>query len=675
MNDFNPTVDFRIRCLALVLVVGGFVGLANIWIHRDSFPQSAILGICTLLLWTTLIYLLRTRQVVRSAVASIVTTFITVQTFLVLYGDPKFVSLGFAIPIAAALFLNARLAGATLTAYCLLSLFIAIAIWSEFWVPPYWDSSIEPILILKQTLTATTIIFTITVALIWNEQLFSNPSEREQDQQKRYETICDNGYDAIIESDSNGVVTFASGRLISDFGFQSNDVVGRHQLEFIDLRDRSKFIRSVKHEGQRFQYDTEVRVTDKTNKPRWVRISGGSFISAKNHIHWVHGMREIEDQVRSREQFYDMARLESLGVVCSGLAHDFNNLLTVIGIYAEQIAESNIRHNIAQALEQTQDLTSGLLTFARKQDFREKKISLTDFLIASKPLIERLAKSRIKCSWGLKAHQAMVCVDPAQLQQLLINLVNNSVHAMPQGGTLRFESAVVDVLPDHLIGDNPVETYAALHIIDSGVGMDREVMKRAIEPFYTTKPRGKGTGLGLAMAHGIVRQANGVMDITSEPGLGTTVSIYLPTFFNGKNISTSQNQRSADGTPEALNILLVEDRELVGKAIANTLKFSGAYVMLVPNAEQASVLLKDDVPFDLIVSDLILPGINGAQLIEKAITNNANIKAILISGHQQQDLRLIHNNPGRVKFLAKPFASIQLQEMIDELTARSDAKI
>ena len=384
---------------------------------------------------------------------------------------------------------------------------------------------------------------------------------------------------------------------------------------------------------------------------------------------WLHGIRGIEEQVNQRERIFEISRLESLGSVCGGMAHDFNNLLTVIGIHADQIADADIKRNILRAQSEATELTSGLLAFSRRQEFREQKILLTEFLDSTKPLVEKIAKENIQFLWDIKCHDAVLVIDPAQLQQILINLVSNCDHAMPTGGQLVINAEKVDVLPDAALDslDENIN-YLVLNVSDNGEGMSQEVKGRAFEPFFTTKPHGQGTGLGLAMVHGIVKNTGGMIAISSRPNDGTTVSLYLPFQTNINNTQDPPNPLS-QRLNEALtaNVLLIEDRELVGKAIQQSLEICGANVTLFGSAEDAWHLLSSGSAFDVIISDLVLPGMSGIELIEKAVKLNGDTKAILMSGHQQQQLEFANRHPDRVKFLPKPFRTQQLFDLIKSI--------
>lgn len=380
-------------------------------------------------------------------------------------------------------------------------------------------------------------------------------------------------------------------------------------------------------------------------------------------------LNAMEQERAHRQQVFELSRLESLGSVCGGIAHDFNNLLTVIGIHGESIRDPGERESFLEAQRQAADLTAGLLTFARKRTFRESHVSLADFLTDSRPLIERLVPANIHCRWNVDCGDAIVRVDPSQLQQVLINLVTNSIHSMPDGGSVSIE-ATSDAKAQV---NNDGKGFARLTISDTGSGMDSETKSRATEPFFTTKPRGIGTGLGLATVQGAVKNAGGHIEIQSELGKGTEISIALPLQGAEPSILHDSN---FDGTPEfqrrsSRRVILVEDREALAKALALMLTKAGHTVDTFGDAESAWRAFEAGANPDAIVSDVVLPGQSGVDLVKKVMSKQPFIKVVLMSGHQKTELSIVSENPGSIRFLPKPFKTEELLNAISELTCRS----
>jgi len=672
MTRPDTTLNYRIRTLSCVLFLGGLIGLIDPLICRGVQPRALLAFIGGGILWAILPYLNWTKDIRGAMFVALVATLIVFQGCFVIYGDPFYVMLGFATPVGAALFTQKLDAAIALLVYSVCSIGTAVCIWCQLWHPPHALEGSDLALNAEQTVTGILVIVAIAVSTMWKERLFAGPTEREQSQQKRFETICENGYDAIFEANKDGEIVFANGSLIGELGFDvEDDVIGAHHLEFLCPSFRSSFLRTVESDRGHYRYDKETRIFDAEQEPHWVRISGGSFRGSDGQLKWVHGVRGIDQQVKQRQQLFEVARIESLGSVCGGLAHDFNNLLTVIGIHAEMISEPRIRTSILDAQEQATDLTAGLLTFSRKQEFREQRIVFADFIKDSVLLVERIAKENVKFSWRIMTEDTMVYIDPGQLQQVIINLVTNCDHAIPAGGQISIFAEKVDVLPDSVAGPSSPfgnSEYVVLRVVDTGQGMGEEVARRAVEPFFTTKPRGRGTGLGLAMVHGVITDAGGMLAIESEESVGTSVSVFLPAIEKSKQSAEVGEPNSEQCSKELpVSVLLVEDQELVGVAIELGLELRGAKVVRVCGAEAAWEQIQNDLEFDVMVTDLILPGMTGMQLIEQAVKNNKKIKSVLISGQHQQDLDFVVNNSEIVRFLAKPFSTNQLIAVIEEL--------
>ncbi|NND99904.1 MAG: response regulator, partial [Pirellulaceae bacterium] len=521
----------------------------------------------------------------------------------------------------------------------------------------------------------------IVVAAIWKEQLIQRSARREADagkradlQQRRFETICESTYDAIFEADSGGCITWASGQLITKLGYSHHQVLGRRQLHFVAPHRRRTLISETgASDSKDVEYCVETQILDSRGRARWVRLSGGTFTDAKGVVKWVSAIRDIDVEMANIERMFERSRLESLGTVCGGLAHDFNNLLTVIGIYGELVQEPEIREGILQSQRQAADVTAGLLTFARKQEFRDQLINVQEFICAAKGMIERLVPANVDCRWKIRCPEASVNVDPSQLQQVLINLVNNANHAMSAGGSLVI-SAEIKTLSrtESAVHGLDAGDYVSLQVIDTGCGMKPETTIRAIEPFFTTKPRGQGTGLGLATAHGVATRAHGTLIITSEWRVGTAIEVLLPKQLSIVESSSTELPTSGAETLDGIvnrRILLIDDRESLAEALERSLRRVGARVTTRGTAEEAWDEVRENSAFDLIITDIALPGESGIELIQRVRSRHPEMKAILISGHQQDDLSVVTKHPEITRFLPKPFGVNDLLAAARQLLA------
>ena len=391
-------------------------------------------------------------------------------------------------------------------------------------------------------------------------------------------------------------------------------------------------------------------------------------------INAVYALQDIHEQVVHRQQVLEVSRLESLGSLSAGLAHDFNNLLTVIGIKAATIKEQSPREEILRAQRQAAALTSGLLTFARKQPFREQDVCLVELLESSRPLLQQLLPANVACRWNIGCDAATVRLDPSQFEQVLVNLITNAKQAMPQGGTVSIdlEKAVLSEAEALELKTQPGQ-FARLRISDSGCGMDAHTASHAIEPFFTTKARGVGTGLGLAMAHGTMRRCDGALVIESHPGRGTEISLLVPVrTVDAKDLSSTGRPSAELGSisknPTKYKVVLVEDHPIVAASIEEMLQSLGHSVQLCHDAESAIAALSDNSNIDILVSDVVLPGMSGIDLAKHTMDNYPHIKSILISGYVTEELKVLSGPVCPVEILSKPFTSEQLQKKMAEVT-------
>jgi PAS domain S-box-containing protein len=389
-------------------------------------------------------------------------------------------------------------------------------------------------------------------------------------------------------------------------------------------------------------------------------------------------------QKRLEAQLRQSQKMEAVGRLAGGIAHDFNNLLTVIGgrslLALDDIpATSPIRGDlelIQQTVERAAALTHQLLAFSRKQLLQPRALDLNGAVAGIVPLLRRLIGEDIELTIGPGAALRRVKADPAQIEQVIVNLAVNARDAMPRGGRLMIETANVDLpaafsdLPEGVPGG----AYVMLMVADTGVGMDGSVLAHLFEPFFTTKEVGKGTGLGLATVHGIVRQHGGSIRVYSAPGEGTTFKIYLPETEEALDAEAG-GASGAPGSRGAERILLVEDDPDVRALTEAVLERGGYEVIAARDGDEALRVFRDQGrPVHLLVSDVVMPKMSGRELAERLRVLQADLKVLYVSGYTQEALG--HHGvlePGIV-LLPKPFQPVamldKVREMLDTTPAR-----
>ncbi|HNG96355.1 MAG TPA: response regulator, partial [Acidobacteriota bacterium] len=382
---------------------------------------------------------------------------------------------------------------------------------------------------------------------------------------------------------------------------------------------------------------------------------------------------ELEDQLRQSQ------KMEAIGKLAGGVAHDFNNLLTVIIGYSDlllrRMAEYDPKRNyvtdIRQAGEQASSLTRQLLAFSRKQILEPKILDLNEIVTNIEKMLRRLIGEDIVLTSVLGPALGKVKVDPGQIEQVIINLAVNARDAMPEGGRLTIETRMVEFTEDfcRLHPDYNPGWYVLLSLTDTGCGMTADVKNRIFEPFFTTKEQGKGTGLGLATVFGILKQSEGHIEVNSEVGCGTCFNIYLP-------VIKEQWEPEASNTLELLrpgheSILLVEDEPVVREVTKQSLEAFSYHVIEASSGQEALDLLKTtSEPVALLITDVVMPQMNGRQLAEQLRSKFPDLKVLFMSGYTDDAIVRHGVLDANVAFLQKPFTPTALAKKVQEILER-----
>ncbi|MCL7487855.1 MAG: ATP-binding protein [Desulfobulbaceae bacterium] len=383
-----------------------------------------------------------------------------------------------------------------------------------------------------------------------------------------------------------------------------------------------------------------------------------------------------EEKDKLRAQLFASQKMEAVGILAGGVAHDFNNILTTILGYSQIMAlkleeENPMREMVEEiydAAERATGLTRQLLAFSRKQVMEMKVVSLNTIVENISKMLGRLIGEDVEMRLVLTESIPNIKVDAGQVEQVIMNLVINAREAMVGGGHLTIETGRVELDEKYTAVHHGVEPgmYAVLTVTDTGKGMSPEVREKIFEPFYTTKQRDKGTGLGLATVYGIVRQHKGHIYVYSEPEKGTTFKIYLPAAEGSVEPLEKEDVRVMPPGTEA--IMVVDDDAAIRRLVRDTLEPLGYSVLEAGSGNDAlAVLGRSEEKVDLVLTDLIMPGMNGRELIETIMRDQPGIKAILMSGYtddivaHQDDLK-----PG-VIFISKPLLPISLAKKVRQM--------
>ncbi len=368
----------------------------------------------------------------------------------------------------------------------------------------------------------------------------------------------------------------------------------------------------------------------------------------------------VDEREALEAQLNQLRRLESVGQLAGGIAHDFNNLLGIILNYAQFVADdigedspaSADVEEIRRAAERAAALTRQLLIFSRREVVRKRVLDLNEVVSELDRLLARALGEQVELDTHLTSGLWPVEADPGQIEQVLVNLAVNARDAMPGGGRLVIETSNHE-LDAERVGAS-AGRYVRLTVSDTGAGMDQEVADHAFEPFFTTKPKGAGTGLGLSTVYGIVTEAGGTIQLYSEPGVGTTVKVHLPATDRGPTPAERPRPERADAAGET--VLLVEDEQSVRRLSERILKGAGYQVLVTSNGQEAlEVCAQPDQQIDLLLTDVVMPGMLGPELVQRATAVRPGLTAVFMSGYVAQMVELMEGDRGDFAFIEKPF--------------------
>jgi two-component system cell cycle sensor histidine kinase/response regulator CckA len=366
----------------------------------------------------------------------------------------------------------------------------------------------------------------------------------------------------------------------------------------------------------------------------------------------------LEDELRHSQ------KMEAVGLLAGGIAHDFNNLLTVISGYTEILLRRLGREaegskeigEVSKAAERAARLTRQLLAYSRKQVLEARALDLNALVTETHAMLARVIGDNIECSTALTEDLGNISADEGQIEQIVVNLVVNARDAMPEGGTLLLETRNVTRADGE---------YAVLAVTDTGVGMSAATVARIFEPFYTTKERGAGTGLGLSTVYGIVKQSGGQIEVESEPGIGTTFRVFLPLV---PEVAAPFSPKALDARPLAgtETVLLVEDEEALRGLGREILESYGYTVLLACDGEAGLALaLRHPEPIELLMTDILMPKMGGIELADRLSRLRPELKILYTSGYNDSG-----GSPDAVagaRYLPKPYAMEDLARALRDL--------
>ena len=513
--------------------------------------------------------------------------------------------------------------------------------------------------------------------------------------ERRYRRMVEAVVDyAIFQLDVNGIISTWNIGAQRIKGYSAAEIIGRHFSAFYTEEDRAKGVpeRALATAASEGRFEAEGDRVRHDGTTFWasvvidaIRDDDGRLIGFAKVTRDITERHEAQLELRrTQEQLAASQKMEAVGQLSGGIAHDFNNLLMIVlgnletvQRHLRQSGAANVQRALSNAIRGAQRaaaLTSRLLAFSRRQPLDPRPLDVNKFLAGAVEFLQRSLGETIQIEAVGNAGLWRIEADPNHLESALVNLAINARDAMPQGGKLTIEAANTFVDEDY-VRVNPevaVGQYVAICVSDTGAGMPPEVVSRAFEPFFTTKEAGHGTGLGLSQVYGFVKQSGGHVKIYSEPGQGTTVKMYFPRLHHA---GETAEEPAAEGLVESEQsevILIVEDDSDVRAYLADTLRGLNYQVIETPHAQAAlTMLIQDDRRIDLMLTDVVMPGLNGRELGRRARALRPGLPVLYMTGYSRN--AVIHQ--GRleegVDLLQKPVNQAALAARVRELLDRT----
>ena len=500
--------------------------------------------------------------------------------------------------------------------------------------------------------------------------------------EQRFHALIEHASDLVAILSESGALLYASPSMKKMLGFTPEEWIGRNILTLIHPDDSSAVMEALHlgKVGRDAGTPLQFRIRHKDESWRTLEATDTNLLDDEAVRGIVVNARDITERLRLEDQLRQSQRMEAVGRLAGGVAHDFNNLLTAISGYSDLIlrrltTDNPLRREVEEvmkAAERASSLTRQLLAFSRKQVLQPRVLDLNNIVNEMDKMLRRLIGEDIELITNLTPSLFNVKADPGQIEQVIMNLAVNARDAMPNGGKLIIETENVELDTGRArrhTGFLP-GLYVMLAVSDNGCGMDKETQSKIFEPFFTTKEFGRGTGLGLSTAYGIIKQSGGDVKVYSEPGIGTSFKIYLPCVYEPAEIRVTA--RSPYDVPRGNEtVLLVEDDDGVRMLAREILQMSGYSVLEACHGSQALEICESHKQqISILVTDVVMPQMSGRELSEKLLQLRPQMKLLFMSGYT--DDAILHHGvlDSNLPFLQKPFTPHSFVKKVREVLDR-----
>jgi len=481
----------------------------------------------------------------------------------------------------------------------------------------------------------------------------------------------------IAYVDKNNCYQFINNMHQEWFGLQREQLLGTSIFDLVEPRNLKRFRADINSVLQGEEVQSEYRIGRKSSSPLDVSISFiPHFDDQQRMLGYFFLGQDLTEYKQTQRELIESQKMQALGRLTGGIAHDFNNLLTIIMgnlNFLEDFTEDDVDFDeldevvdcCQQAAKRGSELIQRMLTFSRRQSLKPENTCLNTLVTDFNALLTRTLSEEIRIEQQLGQQLTPVRIDRNQMETCLLNLTLNARDAMPQGGRIKIKTRRYHK-PEQssLFTELPAGDYIMLSIRDEGDGMSAETINRAFEPFYTTKPAGVGTGLGLSMVYGFVKQSDGGIDIQSHIGEGTTIRLIFPV--QQTDLASAPQQKSEHPTQatQYARILLVEDDEGVRNFVHRSLHKMGYNVTIATSGDEAVKELSVNANYDLVLTDIIMPGsVSGLDLYSRINADYPEIKVLCMTGYSEK----VNDVLSDTHLLRKPFQRDQLASKLEEL--------